>query len=94
MSLATNPAPAKPDLVKPAAMDRVEIRFEAPCEIEEKIASLKGLLAHKYPALSLGELVNMLCELGLREWNPARSRKRQTIKVDEPLSDSMGMDSR
>jgi hypothetical protein len=54
--------------------DQTEIRFIASREIENKIAMLRGYLAHRRPHLSLGQMFEQLCDLGLKEWAPSASR--------------------
>jgi hypothetical protein len=63
---AIDPEPLRPDQVRAVTADHVELRFAAKREILEKIESLRGLLAHKHPELSLGELFLLLCDLGLQ----------------------------
>ncbi|MGE3260674.1 MAG: HNH endonuclease [Bacteriovoracia bacterium] len=59
---AISPEALKPDAIRPLAADRVEMRFVANESLLEKIEKLKGLFAHRYPHLSLGELFEVLCD--------------------------------
>jgi hypothetical protein len=58
----------KPDKVIHLGEEKVELRLTATAALQEKLESLKGLLAHKHPGLSLGELLEKLCDLGLATW--------------------------
>jgi hypothetical protein len=77
LARSSQPAAVIPDRVKPISSDLDEIKFAAPSGLKEKIEKLKGLLAHKNPNLSLGELVDQLCDLGLKEWDPAQKQVRE-----------------
>lgn len=63
------PPPPKPDKVRPIAEEKIELRLSASAAVQEKLESLKGLLAHKHPELSLGDLLEKLCDLGLATWS-------------------------
>jgi hypothetical protein len=53
----------------------VEIKFTAPMELQQKIETLKGRLAHKHPSLMMAELLDQLCDLAIDTWNPAAPPK-------------------
>jgi hypothetical protein len=83
LSLSSAPELAKPDRVQSISENLVEMKFTAPTGLQKKIENLKGMLAHKNPNISLGELFDQLCDLGLTEWNPAKTaapRKRCVTK--------------
>jgi len=86
MTLAMSSAPeiAKPDRMNLISAEHIEIKFKARREVESKIERLKGYLAHKHPNISLGELFETLCDLGLEKFDrgseTAASRKRCVIK--------------
>ncbi len=75
LALASNPVEIKPDRVKAVSANRIEVKFTATCEVENKIETLKGLLAHKFPSLTIGELFDKLCDLGIEAWDPAAKAK-------------------
>ena len=77
---ADSPKPHSPDRVKPTSENSVEIRFTASAGLLEKIDRLRGLLAQSHPNISLGELVEKLADLGLKEWSPGRPPKRKPSK--------------
>jgi hypothetical protein len=39
--------------------------------VREKVEALKGYLAHSHPHMSLGELFERLCDLGIESWRPS-----------------------
>lgn len=67
-----SPVPERPDRAKRLNEGKVELRLTADEALLEKIEQLKGLLAHKHPSLSLGELFEKLCDLGLEAWDKGR----------------------
>ena len=69
--------PVRKDEIKPLAPGRNLGRFELADETIAKIESLKGLLAHEKPNMPFDDLVSRLCDLGLKEWSPAREPKRK-----------------
>jgi hypothetical protein len=73
LSLSSAPTELKPDLMKAISADKVEFKFTAAASAKEKIEKLKGFLAHTSPNISLGELLEKLCDLGLKEWDPAKA---------------------
>lgn len=82
LSLSSAPETAKPDRVSSISADRIELKFTASLELQKKVEQLKGWLAHQHPELSLGELFEKLCDLGLSEWNPSKTaapRKRRVM---------------
>ncbi len=85
LSLSSAPELAKRDRVNAISENRVEMKFTASLEVLQKVERLKGWLAHKHPDLSLGELFEMLCDLGFSEWNPAKTaapRKRRVSTLE------------
>jgi hypothetical protein len=95
LSKRSNPEPHKPDKVRAITEDKIELKFQASIELQEKIEKLKGRLAHKHPNLSLGELFDKLCDLGLETWDPGQKppRKRKVIGREEAAAiaeDNMG----
>lgn len=63
--------------------DTYEMKYPIDESQKEVTDTLKGLLAHSHPNLTLQELYRMLCELGLREWDPSRKvTKRKSSDKD------------
>ena len=94
MSLSSNPETVKPDQVRVVGVDQVELKFTVNMKTEEKMKSLKGLLAHKYPNMTMAELLDLLCDLGLKALDPAKTvaqRKscvtNSVMQVDMKLKD-------
>jgi hypothetical protein len=83
LSLSSTPEAAKPDRVVPLGENHIELKFTASSELQDKIERLKGLLAHQSPNISLGELFELLCDLGLEKWNPGKPTKAEA-KAAEP----------
>ena len=50
----------------------MDFRFEGSVELYDKIEQLKGLLAHKNPNHKMGDLFEMLCDLGIKEFMPKK----------------------
>ena len=85
--VATSPKPHTPDRVTAVSSENVEFRFIGPAHLQKKLDQLKGLLAHSHPNISLGELVEKLAYLGLKEWDPGKPTKRerkQSVKTPSP----------
>ncbi len=72
---STSGAAMKPDRMNAVSENLIELKFTASLDLQEKIERLKGFLAHKHPNISLGELFERLCDLGLSEWTPGARRK-------------------
>lgn len=80
LSLSSASYQAKPDRIKSVTQDQIEIRFQASVELQKKIERLKGLLAHKHPEISLGELFEKLCDLGISEFeNKKRGKDKPNL---------------
>jgi hypothetical protein len=69
LSLSTAPEVSRPDSIKAVSSDRIEMKFYANERLRKKIEDLRGLLAHKAPNISLGDLFEQLCDLGLSQWS-------------------------
>lgn len=77
LALSSAPSPLREDKMKTVSSDQIEFKFYGPKELQDKIEKLRGLLAHKSPSLTLSELFDQLCDLGLKEYSPAAPRKRR-----------------
>ena len=62
-----------PEMMRPDREESVELRFQVKPELLKQIEELKGRLAHSHPGISLGELMSILCSLGLEATEPAKS---------------------
>jgi len=82
LSMSSAPEPVKPDKVTSISETSVEIKFTASSELQSKVEKLKGLLAHKNPQLTLAELFDQLCDLGLQEWDPAKPKTATSQKSE------------
>lgn len=73
----------KPDSVVDVTDELIEFRFTGKKSLKEKIAALKGAMAHSHPNISLGNLFEQLVDLGLRELKKKISvapRKHRVVK--------------
>lgn len=68
--------------VRPVSGTENEVRIVLTDRVLEKINTLRGLLSHKKPGMSISELISDLCDLALKEWDPARSPRRKTARGD------------
>ncbi len=92
LSLSSAPVTTKPDRVNLISENQIELKFTASKETQQKIDCLKGWLAHTHPNLSLGELFEKLCDLGLSEWDPSKTaapRKRR-VNNAKPAQGKLG----
>jgi 5-methylcytosine-specific restriction endonuclease McrA len=80
-SIATSPKAIKKDHVRVITDQTIELKFCASSELQQKLSQLKGVLAHKAPNISLGELFEKLCDLGLEHWDPANKTARHKKQV-------------
>ncbi|MDZ4677898.1 MAG: HNH endonuclease [Oligoflexia bacterium] len=78
--------------IRQVSADQVEISFTVTDKILKKIQKLKGLNAHKNPNVSLAELFDQLCDIGLEKLDkstaPARKAAEQSrstkVKASTP----------
>ncbi len=52
-------------------------------EVQEKLKRLRGLLAHSEPDISMLELINKLCDLGIKQWDPAEKKTRKRMPAEK-----------
>ena len=64
-----SPQALSQDKIRPVSERKDEFQFLGDSSLMAKIEKLKGLLAHSHPGISLGELVDKLADLGLKEWD-------------------------
>jgi hypothetical protein len=76
-SQSSAPEELRPDKVTIISEEKVEYRFTADKLLESKISEIKGLLAHKYSHLSLGELLEILCDLGIEMFKNEKTATSQ-----------------
>jgi len=88
-SLSSAPEQLRPDRVSAVSEDKVEFRFTADRKLESKVEELKGLLAHKHPNVSMAELFEILCDLGLQELKKAKA-PAVVDKIKTPLGPRAG----
>jgi hypothetical protein len=78
------PFEIKPDRIEALTDEIIELRFSADISLQEKIGTLRGLMAHQCPGITLGELFETLCDLGIQNWKStkiAAPRKRGNVET-------------
>jgi 5-methylcytosine-specific restriction endonuclease McrA len=89
------PQELRPERIKVVTPSHVEVRLTLTQETLDQIEVLKGWIAHKHPNLSMSELFSQLCELGLKEWSPAKEPKRgKKAPSDEAEASSISVAQR
>lgn len=74
---------ASRESIRPTPDGRIEIRLVAEAKLEEKISKLKGLIAHKYPKITLGELMSLICDLAIEEWDPGQVQPKRKYTLNQ-----------
>lgn len=69
LSRSSQPEALKPEKIRPISQNLNEVKCSVSDEVLSKIEKLKGLLAHSNPNISLAELLDKLCDLGIKEWD-------------------------
>ncbi len=87
-SHSSAPMTLKPDLVRSVSADDIEFRFLAKECVRSKIERLKGLLAHSNPNMTIGELFDRLCDLGIEEWQKPHRRPARRKADDSTLHEN------
>ncbi len=70
LDYSSAPSTPAPEREKPLSEELVELKFTVSKSTLEKIHRLKGLRAHRTPNLSTSELLDQLCDLALKRWDP------------------------
>jgi hypothetical protein len=92
LSKTSAPEEHRPDKMTVITEEKVEYRFTADKSLEGKISEVKGLLAHKYPSLSMAELLDVLCDLGIEKMKsektapPRKRRDPDSAGVAKPFA--------
>lgn len=63
--------------VRASSTTHSEMKLLVTDDVLEDLETLKGLLAHKHPHLSYGELLGVIAKIALEKLNPAREPKRR-----------------
>lgn len=71
--------PLSQDKVRFISEEHMEFKFTAPVRVQEKVNKLKALLAHSNPGISMAELMEKLCDLGLQKWDPASAPEKIVV---------------
>ncbi len=84
ISQSSAPEELRPDKMSIISSEKIEFRFTANKSLESKISEVKGLLAHKHPNLSMGELFEVLCEISIET---LKKEKTTTSKTEKTATD-------
>lgn len=88
--LANVTAPEKvfAERVHPLNTHLDQIQIAVPIELTKKLERLKGLKAHQHPCLDLAKLIELMADLALEAWDPARepSLKRESPATSRVVS--------
>lgn len=57
------------DQVKPITEKKMEFKFSGTYELDEKLKELTGRYAHSHPGLSMGDLIELLADKALADFN-------------------------
>ena len=86
ISYSSTPQPTRADRVVELGVrdgkTRLLFEFESSNRLKEQVETLRGLLAHQAPQLSLAEVFEKACDLAIAELSPAKSatsRKQRVI---------------
>ena len=90
---SSNPAKLIPDIVRPVSATMNELRLVVSDPALDKISRVKGLIAHQNPHLTNGELFELVLDLALEIWNPARTNEKSPaaprVKVGKSLPENV-----
>ena len=78
IAISSAPEKLRPESIRPVGENLNELKLTVSSEFLEKIARLKGLLAHKHPHLSTPELLDIAMGLALSKLDQANEPTRKT----------------
>ncbi len=81
LDYSSDPRALAPERERPLSEEFVELKFAVSKSTLEKMNRLKGLRAHRTPNLSTSELLDQLCTLALKHWDPGSEAQGDTSKV-------------
>lgn len=76
--------------VRAVTCELSEMKFMLNADQRAKITQMKGLLAHRNPNLPFSELLDILLDLGIKEFDPARKQVRVYQKKQETAAPRSG----
>lgn len=87
LAMSSNPLQFREERQKPISTEMIELTFIVTAEVRDKVQKLKGLLAHKHPHLSTGELLEKLSDLGLEKWDRVAAYQHKDNKQTQQNED-------
>jgi hypothetical protein len=94
ISQSSSPLEHRPDKVSIISDTKIEYRFLADAKLEAKIKEIKGLLAHKYPGISMGELFEVLCDMGIESIKTKKTATSRKSRVKAEVKSEAVMESK
>lgn len=83
LASATAPEKVFAERVQALSTHLDQIQIAVPVELTKKLERLKGLKAHQHPNLNLAKLIELMADLALEAWDPARE---PSIKRESPAT--------
>ena len=80
LSISSQPVAHLKERVRSVTETHTELKVVVKDDVLKDLETIKGLLAHKHPDLSLGELIAILAEMALKELDPAKEPSRSKKK--------------
>lgn len=72
LSRSRDPIKLKPDSIRAVTPEHVEIKFIANDELIFKLEKLRGLLGHKLPYASMGDLIRLTVDIAIEQLKPRK----------------------
>lgn len=87
---SSSPVTFQPDRMRSLGGDAVEMKFQADDKLAQKLAQVKGLLAHAKGDMNMAQLLDTLCDIAIEQLSPAAQKspapgllRRETKTVSE-----------
>lgn len=86
ISHSSAPAALFADRIRTVSANDIELKFVANANLREKLEIVKGLLAHSQPDVSLGAMMERLCDIAICHLDPAKKIKPKAREKTKPES--------
>ena len=84
LDYSSTPSTLAPERERPLSEQFIELKFTVSKSTLKKIHRLKGLRAHRTPHLSTSDLLDQLCDLALKHWDPGCEVQCDTSEGETP----------